>query len=551
LAIAALACIILPICYSKEAAALGDHSAVLLTPGFDPDSLAHYKSDQLFTTDKSVQKAYPKVKLIRLDELKTDSPAFGKVHVFGFGLNENELSGLDHLPLVFHPSPGPGGITAVGWRQKLKSGERLIVQGRYNNQSTRVVKLVLKGLSTQLDTAIIPAKSNKEFELSALPKNEGRTVYHLQAIAINDTLENESLPLEIEPIKPLKILMLSASPDFETRFLKNWLSENGFQVAVRSAISKDKFSSAYVNMQQVKVDRLNSGLLEQFDLVIGDLSVLKSASALLKQQVTQKGLGIIIRADSLSKGSSWLQNDFPVEKVNVKNPGPVTLIIGDKKERSAPIKIDQTYIGEQHGIQPLVSDMQNHALANTALAGEGRLVFTTITSSYNWVLAGNKDDYWAFWSLLIAKAARKVPVFEDWSVPQMPVINEPADLQLQSSQMPGKIVADSVAIAPAQNQSMLFVWNNIYWPSFAGWHMIKHNNGRPVWWYVYGQKDWRGVKAAEKLAATRNYAKIYAADQSVTKQIHEKVQIEVPKIYFYLLLLGACLYLWVEGKIKN
>jgi hypothetical protein len=551
LAIVALACIILPISYSKEVSALDDHSAVLLTPGFEPDSLANYKSDQIFATDKSVKKAYPKAKLIRLDEMKTDSPAFTKVHVFGFGLNENELNELVHLPLVFHSSPMPGGIIAINWNPKLKSGERLIVQGRYNNQNTRAVKLVLKGLSTQLDTAIIPAKSNKEFGLSTVPKNEGRTVYHLQTIVGTDTLENENLPVEIDPIKPLKILILSASPDFETRFLKNWLSENGFEVAVRLTISKDKFSSEYVNMQPVKIDRLNTGLLEQFDLIIGDLSVLKSESALLKQQVTQKGLGIIIRADSLSKGSSWLQNDFPVEKLNVKNPAPISLIIRDKKERSAPIKTDQTFIREQHGTQQLVSDMQNHTLANTALAGTGRLVFTTVTNTYNWTLAGNRDDYSAFWALLIAKAAHKTPVSEDWSIPQIPVINELVDLQLQSSQTPGKIVADSAIIASAQNQSVPFIWNNTYWPSLAGWHMIKQNNGQPAWWYVYGDKDWQGVKASEKLAATRNYAKLYATDTSVTKQIHEKVQIEMPKIYFYLLLLGVCVYLWVEGKIKN
>jgi hypothetical protein len=551
LAIAALACIILPISYSKDVSALDDHSAVLLTPGFEPDSLANYKSDQLFTTDKSVQKAYSKAKLICLDELKTDSPAFTKVHVFGFGLNENELNELEHLPLVFHPSPMPGGITAINWNQRLKSGERLIIQGRYNNQNSGAIKLVLKGLSTQLDTAIIPAKSNKEFELSAVPKNEGRTVYHLQAIAANDTLANENLPVEIDPIKPLKILMLSASPDFESRFLKNWLSENGFEVAVRSTISKDKFSSEYVNMQSVKIDHLSANVLEQFDLVIGDLSVLKSESSLLKQQVTQKGLGIIIRADSLSKGSSWLQSDFPVEKLNMKNPAPVSLIIRDKKEKSAPLKTDQAFIRNQPGTQPLVSDVQDHILVSSSLTGAGRLVFTMVTNTYNWTLAGSRDDYSAFWSLLITRAARKAPMSEDWGIPQIPVISEPVDLQLQSSQTPGTIIADSAVIAPTQDRSIPFISNNTYFPSFAGWHVIKQNNGQPAWWYVYGDKYWRGVKASEKLAATRNYAKIYAADASVTKQIHEKVQIEVPKIYFYLLLLGACVYLWVEGKIKN
>ncbi|HTD39432.1 MAG TPA: hypothetical protein VK671_02340, partial [Mucilaginibacter sp.] len=499
---------------------------------------------------RSVQKVYPKAKQIRPDGLKTDSPAFTRVHVFGYGLNGNELNQLGRLPLVFHPSPIPGGIIAVNWNQKLKSGESLTVQGRYKNNSSKAVRLILTGLSTQLDTAIIPAKSNKEFELTAVPKNEGRSVYHLQAIAEKDTLENESLPVQIDPIKPLKILILSASPDFETRFLKNWLSENGFEVAVRSAISKDKFSSEYVNMQPVKVDHLNAGVLEQFDLVIGDLSVLKSEGA-LKQQVTQKGLGIIVRADSLSKGSSWLQTDFPVEKLDIKNPPPLALVISGKKDRSALLKTDQSFIRNQPNTQPLVNDAQGHIFVNSSMTGAGRLVFTTITNTYNWVLASDKGDYSAFWSLLIGKTARKTPAPENWTFAQSPTVNEPVNLQLQSSQAPEKITADNIIIVPVQNPSVPFEWNNIYWPSSSGWHSVKQNNSQPAWWYVYEDKDWNSVKVSEKLAVTRQYAETYTQDASVTKQIHEKLQIEVPKIYFYMLLLGACVYLWVEGKLKN
>src|SRR3569833_1285779 len=81
MAVGALACIILSISYNKEISVADDHSAVLLTSGFDPDSLTNYKSEQLFTTDRSIQKSYPQAKLIRLDELKIDSPAFSKVQV--------------------------------------------------------------------------------------------------------------------------------------------------------------------------------------------------------------------------------------------------------------------------------------------------------------------------------------------------------------------------------------------------------------------------------------------------------------------------------------
>ena len=185
-------------------------------------------------------------------------------------------------------------------------------------------------------------------------------------------------------------------------------------------------------------------------------------------------------------------------------------------------------------VQILVNDAQNHSLVSSCLAGSGRLVFTPITNSYIWMLAGDNNDYAAFWSLLINYAARKTPVLESWNIAGIPMVNEPIDLQLQSAQSPGKIVSDSSMIAPAQNPDVPFEWNNRYWPVTTGWHSIKQNNGQPQWWYVYGKGDWKSVKAVEKLAATENYADANPANSSVTKQIHEKVRIEVPKIYFYL-----------------
>ncbi len=550
-AVIALAFIALPIHYSKDTAIQDEHSAVLITDGFVTDSLLSFTNSKLFTTDKAIVKKYPKAKLIRLDELKIDSPAIIRLHVLGYGLNKDELSQLDRLPVVFHPSTSPDGITAINWNQKLSSGESLKVQGRYKNDRSQPVKLILKGLSTQLDTVTIQANSDQRFELSAVPKNEGRAVYCLQAISGKDTLASENLPVEIEPIKLLKILMLSASPDFEARFLKNWLSENGFSVAVRSAISKDKFSSEYVNMQPLNMDRLSESSLDKFDLVIGDLSVLKSESALLKQAVTQKGLGLIIHADTISKASSWLQNDFPVEKLQIKD-APVPLFIKGEKNKTTALKIDPIFIKYQAGTQPLVNDAQNRVLVNASLTGAGRLLFTTVNNTYNWVLAGDKNDYVAFWSLLISNAARKSPVTEEWSIiPQLSSLNEPVQLQLETSLLSPEITAENTTIAPYQNPDIPFEWENSYRPSSAGWHTVLQKSGKPAWWYVYGKDNWKGVKASEKISATRFYAKANAINASVTKAIHKKVQIEVPKIYFYVLLLVSCTYLWVEKKLVS
>ena len=550
LAVVALAGIILPIGYTKDITRDG-HSGVLLTEGFASDSLHNYKDSRILTADPKLNKAYPQAKLIRLDELKNDTPAFSHLDVLGDGLDERELTELDSLPLKFHSPVAPSETLAVNWTQKINAGQPFRVQGKYNNAGSTPVKLVLEGLNSTLDTITIRPKRTEKFELHTVPKQTGRTVFKLLAISGNDTLQKETLPLEIVPVKPLKILILSASPDFETRFLKNWLSENGFSVAVRSVISKDKFSTEYVNMPAMNIDRLNSSLLEKFDVVIGDLSVLKSINgsedAALKQQVTSKGLGVIIRADSSSKAISWLQRDFPVEKQEGKQQLPVALSISGKRAKTVLIKTDPVYIAERPGTQVLVEDGKR-TLASSALVGSGRLVFTAINNSFSWMLNGDKDDYSAYWTLLISNASRKVPVTAEWGLSQFPIVDKPVDFHLQTPEQPGQVEADKVHISPAQNPSIPFEWSGTFRPFETGWQSVGAH-GQTVWFYVYGNQEWKSVRAADKIFATARYAAKFTQNESVTKPIHDKVRIEFPKIYFYLLFLITCLYLWVERKL--
>jgi hypothetical protein len=78
-------------------------------------------------------------------------------------------------------------------------------------------------------------------------------------------------------------------------------------------------------LSQFNLDKLSAQTLAQFDVVIGDLSVLSSLSStesdVLKQAVADKGMGLIVRADSAGK-TSWLQRQFPVDRPSGKEPAP-------------------------------------------------------------------------------------------------------------------------------------------------------------------------------------------------------------------------------------
>ncbi len=536
--------------YQKDAGVNQPEEFVLLTDGFHADSLKSNANQKVFAIDGAVKKAYPKAILLSsLDEL-TDALQSHSLHIYGNGLRPFELAQLDSALVVFHPSASPAEVNSINWNEKLKVGEELHVQGRYHNPSAQKVKLLLKGLNTILDTVTIKPNAQAEFELATLPKTTGRVVYTLQSVLDGDTVTLGSIPVQIDAIKPLKVLMLSSSPGFEIRFLKNWLSQNGYAVAVRSAISKDKYNSEFINIPQVPLGRLSASTLNKFDVVTGDLSTLNSLSTAdvssLKQEVEDKGLGVIVQADSTGK-TGWLQKDFPLDKPSGKELVS-SLIINSKKSASAQLNIGNTFIRYQNGTQPLVTGPQGRILAGSSIAGSGKLIFTTLGNTYTWALGGNQQDYSALWSALISKAARRdTSIQNTFSVQGLSVTGEPVQLQVAS----GKASAVSInggGVAVEQNPAIPFEWNVNYQPTQSGWQSFTQN-GKTEWWYAHNKNDWEGVQATAKIAATTKYARENQPGRIVTKQIQQKLRIEVPKIYFYILLLAALTFLWVERKL--
>lgn len=542
MASAALACIALPVAYNGNLSSTDNHKAILLTAGFDGDSIKAADTN-IVTTNAAIIKAYPKAKLINgLDELSRTE----QLHIYGYGLGNDELEQLDSLPFVFHPAKVPAGIITAHWSGHIKAGEALQVQGQYNNTSAQKVKLVLSGLNTGLDSVTLPPNAKTYFNLSTVPKTTGRVVYTLHA---NTNLQG-SIPVQIDPVKALKVLMLSASPDFESKFLKNWLSENGYAVALRSAISKGKFNSEYINTGQVNLDKLSTQTLANFDVLIGDLSVLNGLSpaegGALKQEISDKGLGLIVRADSTGK-TSWVQKQFPVDRPSGKEPAPALLIINRKKSEGK-LSYGPARIVYQNGTQPLVKTTQERILASGTIDGAGKIVFTTLNNTYSWMLDGSKDDYTTFWSALLTKAARKDDKMEsEIEFSSTPYAGGPVYLKLtQGKASPVTINGEVVALA--QDPSILFEYNATYRPPTAGWQNLKQGDEASNW-YVYSRHDWQAIQAAGKLSATNKYAGTHKISDIVTKQIQQKVRIDVPKIYFYVLLLAACTFLWIETKL--
>jgi hypothetical protein len=237
-----------------------------------------------------------------------------------------------------------------------------------------------------------------------------------------------------------------------------------------------------------------------------------------------------------------------LDRPSGKEPAPASLIINGKKSESK-LNYGLAHIIYQNGTQPLVKTVQDRVLASSAIFGSGKVVFTTLNNTFSWMLAGNKQDYSALWSALITKAARKEDNVESGiDLLSPPYADEPIALKISQGKS-SPIIINGQVIASTQNPSVPFEYDLLYWPQTVGWQSLKQNDQASSW-YTYARQDWKTVQDADKLSATKKYANTHKIGDIVTKQIQQKVRIDVPKIYFYILLLVACTFLWIETKFS-
>jgi hypothetical protein len=390
------------------------------------------------------------------------------------------------------------------------------------------------------DPAEIKPGAGGDFELRTIPSQAGRAVYHLIALSGADTLEQESIPVEVLPGKGLKILLLAAAPDFENRFLVNWLSEKGHSVTIRTAISKGKYDYAYRNMAVVTPDHLTPMLLDKFDVVIADAAELKAMGGAeysgLRRQVAGKGLGLIIKADSTSLGHG-------VRALGGRD-SVLRMVVTDKP-----------------GDRPMIKDSLSRTLVSANMYGAGKIILTTLNGTYVRLLSGDKKAYAALWTSILQQAAGEGAGAERWQfVPELPVVDQPVRVMLRSagSSLPQALMdvdevmegTRPVAVYLAQDPLLSFAWEGKYWPREAGWQTVRTLQGALSWWYAWKKNDWHTLRRMERMRETKEWMERAGKEgREGAKGGIEAKMVLVSKGWFFLLFLLCCLFLWVERKI--
>ena len=555
LAIISLLFILYPINYDRKVSLSNSTIAILLTDGYPKDSLEKYKGASLFSTDLAITEKDNKVKYINdITYFLTSKPDYQTLHIFGYGLESDELKSLKTKNLIFHPAALKNGVSSISWTENIRSGEQLLVQGKYNNTTGPEVKLILQGLGTNLDSVIIRKETWNNFELKCTPKHLDKAVYSLTVIADKDTLSREKLPIIVKERESIRILILASAPDFENKFLKNWLAQQGYSLSVRTSISTAKYSTEFLNSKKNDLNRINTTLLTNFDILIGDRSELSRLSTLENQAIQSqinKGMGLIIKADASEPGNGFYRNAFPIREN--KQVIPKTLKLNWEKHSALKAILQGSSSIEilgQAGTQSLVKNERGNILTSSKLFGKGKILLTVINDSYTWMLGNQEEDYSSFWSYILQKAARKKENPESLAVHSLPVINKDMGIEIQTetgNKSHFQIKGEKLAFK--QHSLMSFQETGSFWPSERGWQSFQFENTDSNWFYVFDEKAWTEVKASEKLKNTQNFIEQSAKNITTGNGAVQVYKDTIHPIWFYILFLLCCTYLWLEVKL--
>ena len=547
--------LIIPISYQvKQEEPIGELN--LFTKGVHPDTVAKIKS-QKFTLDSSVLKANLRSSISFIPDLAYHlkaNPSVKKINIYGYGLADEDLLALKNHLVAFHPADVPEGIISASWPKKISTTTPLRVQGMYNNSGKNTIWLKLYGMGFAQDSLQVQANTKVNFSLKAQPKQIGKAVYQIIALRKSDTLAKEPVPFEVGEKHQLKVLILASFPDFEYKFLKKWMYENQYSVIFRSQISKNNYSVDYLNTNTTNVNQINSSLLKKQDILIIDedeWDALNAAERQIIDAAVVDGMGLLVRiTNAKANGASQKFKRTETVQPTLKTT-QVKDVTGEVELNELPFA-QTLFLTSSADEQAIFATATGKIIVNSGIRGAGKILTSTLASTYQWQLSGKSGDYAKFWSALLNKTARKFNLEQSYEVlPKLLAINESGRLitRVNSTEIP-LLEYNNIKLAPRQNMELPYQWDGKFWPSVAGWNKITINKSVANV-FVYQNTDWLQLKNANTLKLTLTFVNHQAANSYQQEKTFASVTKKLSKWWFLLLFLCSAGYLWFEQRFLS
>ncbi|UYZ62020.1 hypothetical protein [Hymenobacter weizhouensis] len=540
--------------------------AILLTPGYQPDTLRHLLArlgagTPLWRYGAEPGTAAPDTPtLSNLPVLRHLLPQLRRLHVLGQGLPAADVPLLPAAQLVVHQPRPRVGFRSAAWARQPELGQSWAVEGFFEQPPARnePVWISLHAAGAARDSVRLPAGQGA-FRVRYTPKTVGRAVYTLVARQAGQRVAAEPVPLDVQAARPLRVLLLAVAPSFEVRFLKNHLAAHQHQVAVRTGLSRGLTQTEFLNLpSRPALGRLTPALLRSFDVVLtdpGTLAGLSAAEAAGVHQAVRRGsLGLLL----LTEATAPLPAQLPGRaafRVQGRS-GAAATVAHRLTWPDAPARLTAlapATLAPGPALRPVILDADQHPVAATQRVGLGQVLLTTATETYTWLLQGAPTAYDTYWSRLLTAVAPppattglQLTPLNNWPRPHAPLL-------LQTTNAPrtplalSPPVGASVRLALRQDEAVPEWATATFWPAVSGWHEVRLGTSSQ-WFYVFGEADWRGPEQQARSAAARGWQSV-APPSTPTAAVVPPARTYWPRWVGFLVFLAAAGLLWLEEKL--
>ena len=541
--------------------------AILLTPGYAPDTLRQLLRQLgagtpvwAYGNPEKAAKARPLASLLTLAGQR---PAPRRLHVLGHGLPPADLPLLGTMALRLHPSAPETAFRTAYWPARLPLGQVLHLEGAVAQpKGAKSAWVVLRAAGAGRDSVQLPANGAGTFRLRYLPKTAGLATYELLLRRPGQPLLGEPVPVEISPPTLPAVLLLAAAPSFEFTFLKNYLAEAHYPVALRTSVSRGLVQTDFVNQVRLNIDRLTPALLARYAVVVADagtLAALSGAETQALQAAVRAGrLGLITLAEAapLPRNAPG-RADFTVLP-RPANPASLPALAWPARpaEARAPLPAQ---LQPRPNLRVLVAGPQQAIAAASRRVGLGSVVVSVVPETFRWGLQGQAAVYASFWSQLLTAAVPPAPAKAYWRAGnRWPRLAQPLTLHLAAGTLPTTPptvvpLAGGPAVRLALRQdTRLPEWSTgQYWPGTAGWHQVRGPGRVRHHFYVYPSTAWLGPEQHERRQAVAAITTAAAATPAISTNAlaADTVTEPWPAGWFFALFLLAAGYLWLEEKL--
>ncbi|MGB5553563.1 MAG: hypothetical protein WBM83_02815 [Flavobacteriaceae bacterium] len=496
----------------------------------------------------SLQKAHKGIALIPYAQNRSLGPVLDSIsslYILGQGVAAYDLWQFNDVKASYLGGPQESGISRLAYRPSHTLGDRLQLDGRYSNpQSDRW--LFLQGPGEEgLDSVALKRGSTQTFRLEAPLKVSGNYGYALtEKDSLGNQLHTEPIPVQVGERKFLSILMLNSSPSFETKYLKNFLAENGHQVLVKSQLTRGKYKFEYFNRDRTPVYGMTIKDLAAFDVLLIDASSYRNLSAnarrSLQESITEHGLGVFIQPDAAFFRAAKKDDFFDfystkVTEIGLDDQGKMSL-------GSFPYRFKNDFLVEE------IELMAPPHLAAYRKLGMGRLGSFTLENTYQLVLDGHTDRYRELWTTLLEALSNRTMPMASWSASDDLAFQDQAfHFTLRTRIEQPLVVNDEGDPIPLlQDVDQPFLWHGKTYPQKTKWQYLKmvQDTTARFDFYVMESTDRQAMVAFNTHEENKRQFQEAQGGEETTMVLQP-----IALVWFFLIFLFGMGWLWLEPKL--